>query len=56
MSIDTQLLIINLLNREIRRSDHIATLDYLADVKMARQDFIEHAKNLGSKNNRRRRR
>jgi len=50
MSIDTQLLIIYLLNREIRRSDHIATLDYLADVKTAKRDFIEHTKNLRVKN------
>ena len=56
MSIDTQLLIIHLLDREIRRSDHIATLDYLTDVKAAKRDFIEHAKNLGPKNNRRRNR
>lgn len=52
MSIDTQLLIIHLLDREIVRSDHIATLDYLADVKAAKQDFIQHAKTLGTKRNR----
>jgi hypothetical protein len=49
MSIDTQLLIIQLLDREIVRSNHIATLDYLADVKAAKQDFIQHAKNLGTR-------
>ena len=53
MSIDTQLLIIQLLDREIVRSDHIATLDYLADVKAAKQDFIQHAKALGTTRNRR---
>lgn len=54
MSIDTQLLIIQLLDREIVRSNHIATLDYLADVKEAKQDFIQHAKNLGPRRPRRR--
>jgi hypothetical protein len=54
MSIDTQLLIIHLLDREIVKSDHIATLDYLADVKAAKQDFIQHAKTLGSRRPRRR--
>tara|TARA_B100000900_G_scaffold405230_1_gene414560 strand:- start:495 stop:659 length:165 start_codon:yes stop_codon:yes gene_type:complete len=52
MSIETQLLIINLLDQEIMRSNHIATLGYLADVKAAKQDFIQHAKNLGPKRNR----
>ena len=53
MSIDTQLLIIDLLNREVKKSDHIATLGYLADVKAAKQDFIQHAKTLGTQRNRR---
>jgi hypothetical protein len=56
MSIETQLLIIHLLDREIVRADHIATLGYRDDVRLAKQDFIEHAKNLGPKNNRRRNR
>ncbi len=47
MSIDTQLLIIQLLDREIIKSNHIATLGYLADVKAAKTDFIQHAKTLG---------
>jgi hypothetical protein len=55
MSIDTQLLIIHLLDREIMRSDHIATLGYLADVKEAKQDFVQHAKTLGNRRKRRRR-
>ena len=54
MSIDTQLLIIHLLDREIVKSDHIATLDYLADVKAAKQDFIQHTKTLGPRRSRRR--
>ena len=54
MSIDTQLLIIHLLDREIAKSNHIATLDYLADVKAAKQDFIQHTKTLGSRSSRRR--
>jgi len=54
MSIDTQLLIIHLLDREIVKSNHIATLDYLADVKAAKQDFIQHAKTLAPERNRRR--
>ena len=54
MSIDTQLLIIHLLDREIVKSNHIATLDYLADVKAAKQDFIQHTKSLGPKHHRRR--
>jgi len=54
MSIDTQLLIIHLLDREIVKSNHIATLDYLADVKAAKLDFIQHAKTLGTQRRRRR--
>ena len=50
MSIDTQILIINLFNREIQRSNHIATLSYLADVKAAKEDFIEYTKKIRSKN------
>jgi hypothetical protein len=53
MSIDTQLLIIQLLDREIMRSKHIATLEYFADVKAAKQDFIQHTKTLGISRNRR---
>ena len=53
MSIDTQLLIISLLNRELTRANHIATLDYLADVRNAKQDFIDHTKNLGPDRQRR---
>ena len=53
MSIDTQLLIIHLLDREIVKSNHIATLDYLADVKAAKQDFIQHTKTLSSRSSRR---
>ena len=53
MSIETQLLIIKLLDREIARSNHIATLGYLADVKVAKTDFIEFAKTIPSNPNRR---
>ncbi len=52
MNMDTQLLIIQLLNQELRKADHRATLSYLADVKAAKQDFIQHAKTLGTKRNR----
>ncbi len=48
MSIDTQLLIIQLLNREIAKANHIATLGYLADVRKAKKDFVQHAKSLGN--------
>jgi len=48
MSIETQLLIIKLLDREIARSNHIATLSYLADVRSAKIDFIDFAKKLPS--------
>ncbi len=54
MSIETQLLIIQLLDREIIKSNHIATLSYLSDVKAAKQDFIQHAKTLGPRRPRRR--
>ncbi len=54
MSIDTQLLIIHLLNQEITKADHIATLSYLGDVRTAKQDFINHTKTLGPKRLRRR--
>ena len=55
MSIDTQLLIIHLLNREIKKSNHIATLDYFADVRAAKRDFIQHTKTLGYRSNGRKR-
>lgn len=54
MTIETQLLIIQLLEKEISKADHIATLSYLADVKAAKQDFIQHAKTLGPRRPRRR--
>jgi hypothetical protein len=54
MSIDTQLLIIHLLNREIVRSDHIATLGYRDDIRTAKRDFVEHTKTLGTSRQRRR--
>ena len=54
MSIDTQLLIIHLLNRELIRSDHIATLGYRDDIRRAKQDFITHTKTLGTPKQRRR--
>ena len=53
MSIDTQLLIIHLLDREIVRANHIATLGYRDDVKAAKQDFIDYAKTLRTDKNRR---
>ena len=53
MSIETQILIIKLLDREIARYNHIATLGYLADVKAAKTDFIEFAKTLPPHPNRR---
>jgi|AOAMet_66_BLW_10_1038536.scaffolds.fasta_scaffold01309_7 hypothetical protein len=53
MSIDTQLLIIYLLDREIGRADHIATLGYRDDVKTAKQDFINYAKTLRTDKRRR---
>jgi hypothetical protein len=53
MSIDTQLLIIHLLDREIVRANHIATLGYRDDVKTAKQDFIDYAKTLRTDKNRR---
>ena len=53
MSIDTQLLIIHLLDREIVRSDHIATLGYRDDVRAAKQDFINYVKTLRTDKKRR---
>ena len=54
MSIDTQLLIIHLLNRELVRSNHIATLGYRDDIRRAKHDFITHTKTLGTPKQRRR--
>ncbi len=53
MSIETQLLIIHLLDREIVRADHIATLGYRDDVRIAKQDFINYAKTLRTNKRRR---
>lgn len=54
MKMDTQQLIIELLNKEISKADHIATLGYRDDIRTAKRDFIEHAKTLGASRQRRR--
>lgn len=52
MNMDTQLLIIQLLNQELRKADHRAIKYYFKEVKEAKEDFIQHAKTLGTKRNR----
>ena len=50
MLIDTQKLIVDLLNQELRKSDHLATRLYHKEVQDAKEDFIKHSKTLGYKN------
>jgi len=44
MRFDTQKLIIELLNQELRRSNRVATLMYHDEVSTAREDFIRFMK------------
>ena len=53
MSIDTQLLIIELLKQELRRSDRLPTKHYYREIEDALHDFIQHTKTLGTTPNRR---
>ena len=42
MTFETQKLIVELLNQELRKSDRLATLLYHQEVKDAKKDFITH--------------
>lgn len=42
MTFETQKLIVELLNQELRKSDRVATLLYHQEVKDAKKDFITH--------------
>ena len=53
MSIDTQKLIIELLNQELLKTNHRATRGYHREIEEAKQDFILHAKTLGPQQDRR---
>ena len=53
MNMDTQLLIIQLLNQELRKADHRATKYYFKEVKEAKEDFVNHISTLGTKNEKR---
>ena len=49
MTIDTQLLIIQLLGQESRRANHPATRPYHKEIEEAKQDFIGHCSKLPAK-------
>lgn len=49
MKMDTQLLIIELLKQELRRSDRLPTKHYYREIEDALHDFREHAKTLGGR-------
>tara|TARA_B100000927_G_C16334000_1_gene416489 strand:- start:531 stop:692 length:162 start_codon:yes stop_codon:yes gene_type:complete len=42
MNYETQKLIVELLNQELKKSNHIATLFYHEEVKEAKKDFITY--------------
>jgi hypothetical protein len=39
---NTRKLIIQLLNQELKKANHIATLYYHEEIKEAKEDFIDH--------------
>ena len=49
MTYETQKLIVELLNQELRKSDRIATLLYHEEVKEAKKDFITHLIQTGGR-------
>ena len=49
MTYETQKLIVELLNQELRKSDSIATLLYHEEVKEAKKDFITHLIQTGGR-------
>ena len=50
MLINTQKLIVELLNQELRKSDRLATRLYHKEIQDAKANFVEHLKTLGVKN------
>tara|TARA_R100001463_G_scaffold81940_2_gene136474 strand:- start:308 stop:481 length:174 start_codon:yes stop_codon:yes gene_type:complete len=42
MKHNTRNLIIQLLNQELKKANHIATLYYHEEIKEAKKDFIDH--------------
>jgi len=48
-TIDTQVLIIQLFNQELKRAKHPVTLHYHKELEDAKQDFIEHCSKLPPK-------
>ena len=46
-SVETQVLIVELLNQEARRANRPATRAYHKEIEDAKRDFIEHCSNLG---------
>ena len=53
LNINTQLLLLQLLNQELRKADRRATRLYYEEILEAKADFIEHAKTLGPDNEKR---
>ena len=53
MNMDTQFLIIQLLNQELRKANHRATKLYFKEVQEAKVDFVNHISTLGTKNEKR---
>ncbi len=49
MTIETQKLIVELLNQELRKANRRATLLYHEEVREAKKDFIEHLIQTGGK-------
>ena len=49
LNIDTQLLLIQLLNQELRKADHRATRGYYEEIKEAKADLIAYLKTMGSR-------
>tara|TARA_Y100000361_G_scaffold32161_1_gene26901 strand:- start:232 stop:393 length:162 start_codon:yes stop_codon:yes gene_type:complete len=52
LNIDTQKLIIELLNQELRKANHRATRGYHREIEEAKADFIAHV-NRGSSHDKR---
>mgnify|MGYP003647412600 FL=1 len=42
MRYNTRSLIIQLLNQELKKANHIATLYYHEEIKEAKRDFVDH--------------
>jgi len=49
MEFNTQKLIIELLNQELKKSDRIPTFLYYDEIKEAKRDFINHMKKSAGK-------